>query len=135
MCVTLSTDDPLQFHYSESPLTEEYSVAAQVWKLGPQDVCEIARNSIYISDFNHECKVAWLGPNYRRYGAAGNDPVRTNVPNVRLMFRAENLKSELKFILAGIASVQPGVNREVHQAALAFLEALHAKYDTKYATN
>lgn len=28
--VTLSTDDPLQFHYTREPLIEEYSVAAQV---------------------------------------------------------------------------------------------------------
>lgn len=64
--VTLSTDDPLMFHFTIVPLAEEYSVAAQVWKLGPQDVCEIARNSVYICGFNHECKLAWLGPNYTR---------------------------------------------------------------------
>merc|ERR1739848_744410 len=86
---------------SVTPLTEEYSVAAQVWKLGPQDVCEIARNSVYISDFNHECKLAWLGPDYRKYGAEGNDPYRTNVPNVRLMFRSENLQNEIRFLLQG----------------------------------
>ena len=28
--VTLSTDDPLQFHYTQSPLLEEYAIAAQV---------------------------------------------------------------------------------------------------------
>lgn len=28
--VSLSTDDPLQFHYTREPLIEEYSVAAQV---------------------------------------------------------------------------------------------------------
>jgi len=28
--VTLSTDDPLQFHYTSSPLIEEYSIASQV---------------------------------------------------------------------------------------------------------
>lgn len=28
--VALSTDDPLQFHYTKEPLIEEYSVAAQV---------------------------------------------------------------------------------------------------------
>jgi len=30
--VSLSTDDPLQFHFTKEPLIEEYSVAAQVWK-------------------------------------------------------------------------------------------------------
>ena len=28
--VCLSTDDPLQFHYTNEPLSEEYAVAAQV---------------------------------------------------------------------------------------------------------
>ena len=28
--VSLSTDDPLQFHFTKEPLIEEYSVAAQV---------------------------------------------------------------------------------------------------------
>lgn len=99
LAVTLSTDDPLMFHFSVSALTEEYSVAAQVWKLGPQDLCEIARHSIYISGFNHECKLAWLGPNYQHFGPAGNDIKRTNVPYIRLMFRQENLLTELKFLL------------------------------------
>ena len=31
--VSLSTDDPLQFHYTKEPLIEEYSVAAQVSSL------------------------------------------------------------------------------------------------------
>jgi AMP deaminase len=31
--VTLSTDDPLQFHFTKEPLIEEYSVAAQVFSL------------------------------------------------------------------------------------------------------
>lgn len=28
--VSLSTDDPLQFHFTREPLIEEYSIAAQV---------------------------------------------------------------------------------------------------------
>jgi AMP deaminase len=28
--VSISTDDPLQFHFTKEPLIEEYSVAAQV---------------------------------------------------------------------------------------------------------
>ena len=31
--VSLSTDDPLQFHFTKEPLMEEYSIAAQIWKL------------------------------------------------------------------------------------------------------
>jgi AMP deaminase len=28
--VSISTDDPLQFHFTKEPLMEEYSIAAQV---------------------------------------------------------------------------------------------------------
>ncbi|RXG54964.1 AMP deaminase 2 [Armadillidium vulgare] len=38
--VSLSTDDPLQFHFTKEPLMEEYSIAAQVWKLSPTDIHE-----------------------------------------------------------------------------------------------
>ena len=31
--ISLSTDDPLQFHFTKEPLMEEYSIAAQVWEL------------------------------------------------------------------------------------------------------
>lgn len=33
---------------------EEYSIAAQVWKLSSCDMCEIARNSVLQSGFEHE---------------------------------------------------------------------------------
>lgn len=33
---------------------EEYSIAAQVWKLSTCDMCEIARNSVNQSGFPHE---------------------------------------------------------------------------------
>ena len=49
--VSLSTDDPLQFHFTREPLMEEYSVAAQVWKLSSVDLMEVARNSVLQSDF------------------------------------------------------------------------------------
>ena len=28
--ISISTDDPLQFHFTKEPLMEEYSIAAQV---------------------------------------------------------------------------------------------------------
>ena len=52
--VSLSTDDPLMLHYTKDPLLEEYSVAAQVWKLTSTDICEIARSSVLQSGFEHE---------------------------------------------------------------------------------
>jgi len=33
---------------------EEYSIAAQVWKLSSADMCELARNSVIMSGFPHE---------------------------------------------------------------------------------
>jgi len=51
MNVSLSTDDPLQFHFTKEPLLEEYSVAAQIYKFSPADMCELARNSVLQSGF------------------------------------------------------------------------------------
>jgi AMP deaminase len=33
---------------------EEYSIAAQVWKLSSVDMCELARNSILMSGYSDE---------------------------------------------------------------------------------
>lgn len=38
----------------QEALMEEYSIAAQVWKLSTCDMCEIARNSVLQSGFEHE---------------------------------------------------------------------------------
>ncbi|XP_075983059.1 AMP deaminase 2-like isoform X2 [Anticarsia gemmatalis] len=95
LCITLSTDDPLQFHFTKEPLMEEYSIAAQVWKLSSCDMCELARNSVLMSGFPHEMKQYWLGPNYQKEGVAGNDITRTNVPDIRISFRHETLLDEL----------------------------------------
>ncbi|CAF4866701.1 unnamed protein product [Pieris macdunnoughi] len=93
--VTLSTDDPLQFHYTKEALMEEYSVAAQAWKLSTCDMCELARNSVIMSGFPHEMKQHWLGPHYQRDGPEGNDITRTNIPDLRLAYRHETLIDEL----------------------------------------
>ncbi|ROT67609.1 hypothetical protein C7M84_014299 [Penaeus vannamei] len=98
LLVSLSTDDPLQFHFTKEPLMEEYSIATQVWKLSPTDMCELARNSVLMSGFEHEIKQYWIGPNYTKDGVAGNDIKRTNVPNIRVAFRHETLLDELSNI-------------------------------------
>ncbi|XP_037919821.1 AMP deaminase 2 isoform X2 [Hermetia illucens] len=98
LIVSLSTDDPLQFHFTKEPLMEEYSIAAQVWKLSSCDMCELARNSVIMSGFPHKVKQHWLGPNYTREGVAGNDITRTNVPDIRVAFRYETLLDELSNI-------------------------------------
>lgn len=70
--VSLSTDDPLLLHLTKEPLVEEYCVAAQVWKLSPADKCEIARNSVLQSGFEHPYKAHFIGEKYARDGPEGN---------------------------------------------------------------
>ncbi|XP_053508742.1 AMP deaminase 2 isoform X4 [Ictalurus furcatus] len=98
LMVSLSTDDPLQFHFTKEPLMEEYSIAAQVWKLSSCDMCELARNSVLMSGFSHKVKISWLGAGYMREGPDGNDIRRSNVPDIRLAFRHETLCDELQLI-------------------------------------
>ncbi|CAJ0566946.1 unnamed protein product, partial [Mesorhabditis spiculigera] len=93
--VSLSTDDPLQFHYTKEALMEEYSIAAQVWKLSSCDMCELARNSVLQSGFEDKVKIHWLGPNFKEEGVLGNDIHRTNVPDIRVSYRHEALVDEL----------------------------------------
>lgn len=97
LLISLSTDDPLQFHYTKEALMEEYSVAAQVWKLSKGDLCELARNSVYMSSFSHALKQAWIGENYlSKEGKESNDISRTNVPNIRMEYRHKTLTEELQ---------------------------------------
>lgn len=92
--VSLSTDDPLQFAFTKEPLIEEYSVAAQIYRLSAVDMSELAKHSVEQSGFEHMIKQRWLGPNYSLPGAAGNDTSKTNVPNIREGFRHETLLQE-----------------------------------------
>ncbi|XP_022107456.1 AMP deaminase 2-like isoform X2 [Acanthaster planci] len=102
LCVSLSTDDPLQFHFTKEPLMEEYSIAAQVWKLTTCDMSELARNSVVMSGFPNEFKDHWLGPNWRKEGPPGNDITRTNIPDIRVAFRDETLTEELTTICRSV---------------------------------
>lgn len=70
--MSLSTDDPLQFHLSREPLIEEYSIAGQVWHFSNVDLCEIARNSVLHSGFEPVFKKYWLGNHYFLSGPKGN---------------------------------------------------------------
>uniref|UniRef100_A0A8C5EMN7 AMP deaminase n=1 Tax=Gouania willdenowi TaxID=441366 RepID=A0A8C5EMN7_GOUWI len=99
LMISLSTDDPLQFHFTKEPLMEEYSIATQVWKLSSCDMCELARNSVLMSGFSHRVKQNyWLGPSYSREGPESNDIRRTNVPDIRVAYRSETLNEELHLI-------------------------------------
>lgn len=39
---------------------EEYSIAAQVWKLSSCDMCELARNSVVMSGFSHKVSIIFI---------------------------------------------------------------------------
>ncbi|WQF85114.1 Putative AMP deaminase, metal-dependent hydrolase [Colletotrichum destructivum] len=92
--VSLSTDDPLQFAFTKEPLMEEYAVAAQIYKLSPVDMCELAKNSVKQSGFESAIKEQWLGPKFKLPGKAGNAMVKTNVPDRREEFRYQTLREE-----------------------------------------
>ncbi|XP_035236584.1 AMP deaminase 2 isoform X2 [Anguilla anguilla] len=104
LMISLSTDDPLQFHFTKEPLMEEYSIAAQVWKLSSCDMCELARNSVLMSGFSHKTKSHWLGPAYLAEGPRSNDIRRTNVPDIRVGYRYETMCEELNLITQAVRS-------------------------------
>ncbi|XP_061218760.1 AMP deaminase 1 isoform X3 [Neopsephotus bourkii] len=98
LMVSLSTDDPMQFHYTKEALMEEYAIAAQVFKLSTCDICEIARNSILQCSLSHEEKAKFLGENYQEEGPQGNDIRKTNVAQIRMAYRYETWCYELNLI-------------------------------------
>uniref|UniRef100_A0A4W6CE99 AMP deaminase n=1 Tax=Lates calcarifer TaxID=8187 RepID=A0A4W6CE99_LATCA len=102
LVVSLSTDDPMQFHYTKEPLMEEYAIAAQVFKLSTCDMCEISRNSVLQSAMSHEEKLHCLGQDYLKEGPEGNDIRKTNVAQIRMAYRYETLCYELNLIKEGL---------------------------------
>ena len=95
MNISLSTDDPVQFHQTREPLMEEFNMVSQFYKLSAVDQCELARNSVLQSGFEHSVKQYWLGEDY----AEGRNHIhRTNVPATRIEFRRDMLKDELHMI-------------------------------------
>jgi AMP deaminase len=96
--VSLSTDDPLQFAFTKEPLIEEYAVAAQIYKLSPVDMCELAKNSVLQSGYELSIKRLWLGPNCHLSGREGNTMVKTNVPDRREEFRHGTLVEEREML-------------------------------------
>ncbi|KAK4534250.1 hypothetical protein CDCA_CDCA01G0275 [Cyanidium caldarium] len=105
--VSLSTDDPMMFHFSREPLMEEYSVAAQVWKLSTCDLCELARNSVLQSGFEPCVKARWLGDKWYLCSPEGNDIHKSNVPYIRVRYRYETLLNELCLVY-GCPLPEPG---------------------------
>ncbi|EJU03368.1 AMP deaminase [Dacryopinax primogenitus] len=99
--VSISTDDPLQFHFTKEPLLEEYSVAAHIYKFSQASLAELARNSVIQSGFEMQIKRHWLGHQWFLPGALGNDINKTNVPNIRLRYRHDTLMEELQMLSQG----------------------------------
>lgn len=110
--VSLSTDDPLQIHLTREPLVEEYSVAAQVWKLSGTDLCEVARNSVLHSGFPHRVKMHWVHDKFWLPGPDGNNIQKTNVPALRMCFRRDCHVDEMRLILHGAAAHATRVRHE-----------------------
>lgn len=88
--ITLATDNPLLLHMTEEPLMEEYATAAQMWKLSPTDLCEIARNSVIISGFDVADKEEWIGKSFWA------DKNSDYISPIRLAFRRDVLEDERK---------------------------------------
>merc|ERR1712096_374732 len=105
--VTLSTDDPLQFHMcnTSNALMEEYVVAKSRWSLTNTDLAEITRNSVLQSGFSHKKKQEYIGNQYRIGGVVGNEEGKTGIPKCRSAFRQEALLIELHDIYN--ATVRP----------------------------
>eukprot|EP01062_Namystynia_karyoxenos_P058118 TRINITY_DN4947_c0_g1_i1.p1 TRINITY_DN4947_c0_g1~~TRINITY_DN4947_c0_g1_i1.p1 ORF type:complete len:715 (+),score=247.21 TRINITY_DN4947_c0_g1_i1:82-2145(+) len=105
--VTISTDDPLMFHLTDTPLMEEYAVVRAAFGLSREDLAEFARNSVLQSSFPESWKREKLGagPDFNPdCGFNGLlcahfcDHHATLVPQVRAEFRVGVLRHELKRI-------------------------------------
>jgi AMP deaminase len=48
----------------------------------------------------------WLGPDYQEPGIVGNDIRRTNVPAIRIAYRYEAFREELRLLTLGYKSRQ-----------------------------
>ncbi|KAK9359563.1 hypothetical protein V1504DRAFT_441215 [Lipomyces starkeyi] len=92
--ISLSTDDPLQFAYTKEALIEEYSVAAQIYRLSAVDMCELAKNSVLQSGFEAAIKSHWLGKDFMLPGVLGNRVEKSNVPSVRVDYRFQTYQQE-----------------------------------------
>uniref|UniRef100_A0A6U0MEL2 AMP deaminase n=1 Tax=Prasinoderma coloniale TaxID=156133 RepID=A0A6U0MEL2_9VIRI len=114
--ISLSSDDPLQIHLTKEPLVEEYSVAAQVWKLTSCDMCEMARNSVLMSGFPHQCKQHWVSDQYWLPGVAGNDIHKTNVPSLRVRYRYDTWCNEMRYIYHSELARMPSAPVELRAA-------------------
>jgi len=106
--VTISTDDPLIFHLTKEPLIEEYAIAAQVWRFSQTDLCELARKSVLQSGFSEQEKQKWLGEYYCPICPRKNKIAKSNVPSVRMAYRAEMLQRHLEGLMDNLRGDNDG---------------------------
>eukprot|EP01062_Namystynia_karyoxenos_P037362 TRINITY_DN271_c0_g1_i2.p1 TRINITY_DN271_c0_g1~~TRINITY_DN271_c0_g1_i2.p1 ORF type:complete len:1622 (+),score=573.31 TRINITY_DN271_c0_g1_i2:82-4866(+) len=105
--ITLSTDDPLQFHLTQESLIEEYSIAAKLWKHTTTDLVEMARNSMLMSGFPYSIKANVLGPLYMLSSSNGNQRYKSRLSDIRVSFRYETLDQETR-LLAQLSASEEG---------------------------
>ncbi|KAI0379701.1 AMP deaminase [Hypomontagnella monticulosa] len=115
--VSLSTDDPLQFAFTKEPLMEEYAVAAQIYKLSPVDMCELAKNSVRQSGYEYSIKQQWLGEKFNLPGKDGNSMVKTNIPDRREEFRYHTWVEEHRMISTYTSTTELNEVLEHHPGA------------------
>jgi AMP deaminase len=48
----------------------------------------------------------WLGPNYQDPGVTGNEIRRTNVPSIRIAYRYEAFREELRLLTLAYRKIQ-----------------------------
>eukprot|EP01126_Amoeba_proteus_P044933 TRINITY_DN5013_c0_g1_i5.p1 TRINITY_DN5013_c0_g1~~TRINITY_DN5013_c0_g1_i5.p1 ORF type:complete len:607 (+),score=125.32 TRINITY_DN5013_c0_g1_i5:278-2098(+) len=82
--VTLASYTPMQLHVTDVALSEEYAIAAQVYRLSSIDISELSRHSLLVSNYPDSIKAKHLGENWHKFGVEGNDVKQTNIPNCRI---------------------------------------------------
>eukprot|EP00834_Sanchytrium_tribonematis_P000517 NODE_9_length_64580_cov_1.431941.p44 type:complete len:143 gc:universal NODE_9_length_64580_cov_1.431941:19840-20268(+) len=70
-------------------------------------MCELARNSVLQCGWEDKLKKFWLGPSFKQCGVAGNDITKSNVPNLRILYRYTTLVDELCLVLGIVQRPQP----------------------------
>merc|ERR1719263_134580 len=96
--MSLSTDDPMQFHTTADPLIEEYTISQQFWKMSTSDVSEIAKNSVMQSGLTDELKTELLGPSHMH--RFENDANLSNLVDIRVHFRKRCYNTECEYLAA-----------------------------------
>lgn len=69
-------------------------------------MCEITRNSVLQSGWEMQIKKRWLGDKCDLTGPDGNNISKTNIPNIRLLYRYETLMEERLMVLNSLRTQQ-----------------------------